>query len=164
MCVDYAYKNRVRAGKGWALRVVKLRLSRKLIFAAGLLACLQCDPKLLTGEREHLKGSQNVNDQSDFLLRFVEQSPLDIVADGLARYAQDGTTVRVLNAYDQFLTKVHDTNIRETLENLQPKEEENHPVLLDLKAIGKEFQQGIVDLFFTDHPDLAQLTRQFGLF
>ena len=122
------------------------------------------DPNLLTGEREPLKDSRDVGDQTGFLLRFAEQSPLDIVADGLARYAQDGTSVRVLNAYDLFLAKVNDPGVRDTLENLRPKEEENHPVLLDMKAIGKEFQQGIVDLFFTDHPDVARLTRQYGLF
>jgi len=43
VAVDFAYKRRDRGGKGWALRTVKLRVSRKMTYAAGLLACFSCD-------------------------------------------------------------------------------------------------------------------------
>src|SRR5215813_2951501 len=39
MAVDFASKQRDRAGAGWGLRNAKLRMSRKLIFASGMLVC-----------------------------------------------------------------------------------------------------------------------------
>src|SRR5580700_10614058 len=48
MAVDFASKQRAREGEDWGLKVSKLRMSRKLIFASGLLTCFGCylDTKL----------------------------------------------------------------------------------------------------------------------
>jgi hypothetical protein len=63
MAVDFASKQRDRAGKGWGLRNAKLRMSRKLIFASGLLICFSAslDPDLQN------KISTDTNDVSSSL-------------------------------------------------------------------------------------------------
>src|SRR5579863_4261719 len=52
--VDFVHKQRTDAGEKWALRNAKLRMSRKLIFAAGLLICFEChlDPDAERARRE----------------------------------------------------------------------------------------------------------------
>jgi predicted nucleotidyltransferase len=86
MAVDFASKQRDRAGKGWGLRNAKLRMSRKLIFASGLLVCFSSnlDPDLQ---------AQISTDKSDIRLKLVNHlrdhvrmTPLQIVARSLERY------------------------------------------------------------------------------
>lgn len=40
--VDFVYKQRSDGGRKWPLRNAKLRMSRKLVFASGLLRCFSC--------------------------------------------------------------------------------------------------------------------------
>lgn len=163
MCVDYAFKNRERSGTKWALRVIKLRFSRKLIFAAGLLTCLQCDSTLLPNNGFDQINSQGVNSMVEHLRIHACRPPLEILAEGLVRFGRPGTAAKVLDAYDEFLERIDDPHVRKTLEDLPPFEEDN-PVLKQLKDVGKRFQEGILSLFFDDSPVLGKLVRSFGIF
>ncbi len=50
--VDFVEKQRGQAGHGWGLRNAKLRMSRKLIFATGMLSCFSCE--LLGADEVHV--------------------------------------------------------------------------------------------------------------
>ncbi len=59
MAVDFAYKLRSRSGKGWAIRNIKLRMSRKLIYVSGLLACYRCHLDYSSAQRPGLYSDPN---------------------------------------------------------------------------------------------------------
>lgn len=51
MAVDFASKQRDRGAEKWGLRNAKLRMSRKLIFASGLLLCFSCQSRYCVESR-----------------------------------------------------------------------------------------------------------------
>jgi len=119
MAVDSAQKRRGRSK--WALRNFKLRLSRKLIFAAGLWACLSC--KLHPSER--LKELQSRGDReginaemTDFLLEFSQRTPLETLAGAFMKYDAYDAAKLSFNAYEEFLRILDDPILRERLEKL----------------------------------------------
>jgi hypothetical protein len=160
MCVDYANKYRDRAGKGWATRIIKLRMSRKLIFAAGLLICFECDPKLNASRNN--QPSQEA--QVDFLAQSFRRPPLDTMSEALLKYGQPETVGLILDSYDLFLSAMDDQAWREHLDQLPVGHHPSDTRLRDLMQWSREFEQGLLRLFFDDHPRLGELTRQNGVF
>jgi predicted nucleotidyltransferase len=164
MCVDYASKFRDRAGHGWALRYVKLRLSRKLLFAAGLLACFACDPELVADAEPDLFAQPCLEGLVEYLRRFASRTPLEIVAEGLGRYARPETACLVLDAYEAFLAALDDRNVRAHLESLTPANAETDARYQELYAVSRAMQEGLHRLCCDDHPRLRWLTREYGTF
>ena len=86
MAVDFASKQRDRAGKGWGLRNAKLRMSRKLIFASGLLICFSAR---LDSDLQN-KISTDTNDVrfqlGNHIRDYVRMTPLEVLESFIKRY------------------------------------------------------------------------------
>lgn len=151
MAVDFANKQRERAGVGWGLRNTKLRMSRKLIFAAGLLICFDCE--LGTPQATLL----------EHLLSLTKRTPLEILADAVLTYGTDECAVNIFSAYDQFLTMLGDTAIREHLDKLTAHHAQHDPVFQEVRKISHAFRDGLSKLFF-ETKGLSELTIEYGVF
>jgi hypothetical protein len=164
MCVDYASKYRERASAGWATRNIKLRMSRKLIFAAGLVTCYSCDPRVVAGRDRGLADAPTVEGMVDYIRRFVKQTPLDILCEALLRWSKPETAKLILDSYDAFLAQLDDAGKRGHLEGLAPERAADDGLFKELQEHTRSFEKGLERLFFDDNQDLAALNREYGVF
>ncbi len=159
VAVDFAYKRRERAAEGWALRTVKLRLSRKLTYASGLLACFSC-----ARQAEFADGDRSPA-VIDHLLVLVRMTPLDRLVQLLRDVGLSGPAVRVCESYERFLRLLDDPVQRKHLDTLVPEAAEKDEVYQGARSIGTEFQNALNEVFFTDNgTDIPSLTRKYGVF
>jgi hypothetical protein len=164
MAVDFAYKLRARSGEKWAIRNVKLRMSRKLLYVAGLLACFH--PHLLLDDPEERK---RVYEEQSFQPEIIDifhsifsDNPLDIVATFLNKLGDDGTVSQVFRAYDKFLGVLLDPKQRRHLEELPEAAADSDPIYQEARKTSHRFRDGLLDLFFGEK--LYSLTRLYGVF
>lgn len=167
MAVDFAAKRRERAGEGWLLRNFKLRLSRKLIFAAGLAASLSCSlrpPKALT-RAENEKAEDYAAIMAEHLLLFANRTPLETVAWLALEFGAKSNVIHdIFDTYDSFLGILDDGGKRERLEALTPENMEPDPLFKESREIGTRFQNGLTQLFFETDPELTKAAQRYGVF
>lgn len=167
MAVDFAYKQRTRFGEGWALRNIKLRMSRKLIYVSGLLTCfsfhLGFDERLGPLRCQGTTGPQECIERLRTLLRYT---PLEILATTLLmRYEHlEPTARKLLNAYDAFLGMLADKKTREHLEELPSGSDLSDEAFQDARKLSHDFRDGLIELFFDDKTELSKLTQIYGVF
>lgn len=163
VAVDFAYKRRLRAGSGWALRTAKLRLSRKLTFVAGLLSCFSCDTDFAGAQP--MVGPTGMLRVVDHLARLVGKSPLDIVANVILREPVLHEAGRkMFTAYDQFLSLIADPEARDHLKKLGVEDADRDEIYARTRILGKQFQDALTHVFLDAETPLARLTRHYGLF
>lgn len=164
MAVDFAQKRRARGAAGWALRNAKLRMSRKLMYAAGLLSCYSCDATFRPAvRRQPWADAQQV---VEHLCGMVRQTPLDIVA-GVVLYffgELSGAAGRMFGAYDEFLGILNDPDRRGHLTTLAPSHADTDPAYQQVRMLGTEFQDALTELFFTAPTPVRDLTIRYGVF
>jgi hypothetical protein len=164
MAVDFASKQRDRAGEGWGLRNAKLRMSRKLIFASGLLVCFGCsiDSRLqekISGEKSDIR-----LDLVNYIRDQIRLTPLEVVAKAIEQYGVPKSLgEKLFGAYAEFLTILDDKKSRDQLENLRAADSRTDPTFKRVREVSRAFE-GALDLLFFDNPKLAPLTRKYGVF
>lgn len=150
IAVDFESKMRDRKGEGWGLRNAKLRLSRKALFAGGLLPVLECY-RYASDEMGH------------YLVERMSVSPLDRIADVFVDHRAVDAGVRSLSAYDQFLAILDDSDLRAQLTQLAADEAAESPLFARVAELGREFEGGLLALLFDD-PSLRRRMREYIVF
>lgn len=160
--VDYATKKWERSNQGWALRNIKLRMSRKLLFSKGLLICFACD-KRFSGERDR-QDLEDINlDLLNYCFDLSRVPPIHFLASVLNQLASKPLAIKILRAYDQFLNLLNDERRREHLEQLSFDDSADE-VFQQERQNSREFRDGLIELFFDSDPRLTQLIRRYGVF
>ncbi len=164
MAVDFASKQRDRAGEGWGLRNAKLRMSRKLIFASGLLVCFGCRLDSRLQKRISADQSDTKLDLVNHVREQIKLTPLEILANAIEQYAvSKDVGEELFSAYTEFLKIVDDKKSREELAKLRAADSRTDPTFRRVREISKAFEHAL-DLLFFENSQLAPLTRKYGVF
>ena len=165
MASDYAAKMWEGHNRGWGLRNVKLRFSRKLIFVAGLLACFsfELDPPedadSIRADRPNLPSRL-----ANHVLRQLELRPLDALAAFMMRYEQAAIARKLFDAYDHFLGILLDQEKRNELDGLPIENALRSKVWIEARDASHDFRDGLEELFLKSDGLLKDLTLRFGVF
>jgi predicted nucleotidyltransferase len=151
ICVDFEGKHADTQGDDpkWVSRNAKLRTSRKLLFAGGLIPILLCH----LYRREQMQA---------FLKAWFRAPPLDRLAAGFRWAGATEEGVRALRAYDAWLAIQLDTNAREELERLRLDTREDSPLFREIRDIGNRFDRSLLALLLTQR--LAPLALPYVIF
>ncbi|ABF43620.1 hypothetical protein Acid345_4620 [Candidatus Koribacter versatilis Ellin345] len=165
MAVDFASKQRERGGEGWGIRNAKLRMSRKLIFAAGLLICFSC---VLDDELNGQIGSSVEENRLilvDHLKKQTMKTPLELLAETVQKFSIPHEHIRKLfDSYNHFLSILSDEAKREELKQLRIEDAEKSAVFhKEVRPISTEFQVAL-NAIFLDNELIGDLTRRYAIF
>lgn len=168
MCVDFAYKRRDRDGEQWALKTIKLRLSRKLIYVSGLLSCFSCKTDVILAEQ--LSFSNDIENKQemliDHLVKVTSNTPLDMFAKMILPYQDLYEPAKVVvDSYNDFLGILSDNESRQHLKDLSPNDTNTDKLYNEARELGHKFQEGLDKIFLSDNSSmLFDLTKRYGVF
>ena len=141
ICVDLEHKVQV-GGKPRAIRLIKLRFSRMLLFVAGVLAV----------------GETFGYERDAKLLRLT--TLLSLPAYERVQSIVGNNSLAILKLYDDFLDNLDDAHIRAQLSQQSP-DGENSEAFEQLRAKAQLFRDGLLDMlhnhFGADNPTLSAM-------
>jgi hypothetical protein len=149
ICVDFEGKAAGGPDPKWAARNAKLRTSRKLLFAGGLvpvLLCHLCEPSATAG----------------FLTRWFDAPALDRVSTAFLFAGLIDAGARALAAYDRWVGLMAQPDVRAELETLTFATRDTSTLYAEIREIGREFEDGLGALLFSS--SLGRLTRTYAIF
>lgn len=168
MCVDFAYKRKDRDSEGWALKTLKLRLSRKLIYVSGLLSCFSC--KLDVKLADQLGSVGPVEDKQelliDHLMEITSHSPLDIFSEMILPHENlYKPAMAIIDSYNYFVGILSDNKQRLHLETLSPKDTNTDELYNETRKLGHKFQDGLDEIFLSNNSSIYfSLIKKYGVF
>jgi hypothetical protein len=148
ICVDFVGKER-EGGEKWGIRNAKLRTSRKVLFAAGLVPLLQT----------HRFGREQ---RREYLAAQLAAPATDRLAAAFLDCGARDAGVRPLSAYDRWLGVLDDPGRRAELESLTKETAHESAVFRDVRRHATELHRGLLVLLF-DTPLLPHV-REHGIF
>jgi hypothetical protein len=165
VAVDYATKKWKHGTSGWALRNIKLRMSRKLLFTKGLLACFDC------GLHPH-EPNMPKNPSPDIVAVCLQErvyslcrmTPIDILCQSLSKHSTPDISTKILSAYNAFLHTLDNQQSRKALEDLGPETAHKDTVFEQMRSTSHEFGDQLEHFFFDGDPQLRTITKKYGVF
>jgi hypothetical protein len=148
ICVDFVGKER-EAGEKWGIRNAKLRTSRKVLFAAGLVPLLQSHRFRRDERREYLAAQLAAPATDRLAAAFLDCGARD-------------AGVRALSAYDRWLATLDDEDRRGELETLTKETAHTSSVFRDVRRHAAELERGLLVLLFDT--ELLPHVREHGIF
>lgn len=166
MAVDFADKQHDRFHEGFALRNIKLRLSRKLLYISGLLKSFRAQLDMPDeGARMEFFDRSNSVQVASYLADLLNTTPLDFTAETLWKFADQPRAVEQLfTAYNQFLCILSDSLKRRHLESLKPEQLEDDELYAEARAVSHRFADAVTSIFLTQNNPIGELTIQYGVF
>jgi hypothetical protein len=148
IAVDFAGKHRETDEK-WGLRNAKLRTSRKMLFAGGLVPILRCH-------------ALRHADAAEFLATQLALPATDRVADAFLDAGQPDAGARCLGAYDRWTGMLGDPDVRGELSALDRETAMASLTFREVRRLAAELQNGLLALLF--ETPLAPAVREYAIF
>jgi hypothetical protein len=146
-------------GAKWALRNIKLRMSRKLLFVSGLFMCISWSlNKIEADEQKFLP-----QDLVAYLRDWTQRPPLESLAAIIEKYAPS-MAAEIFDNYDSFLALLSNENKRASLEKLEPDQAYKDDLFLEARRFANKFDEALIKLLFGSNEEITQLAQKYGVF
>ena len=160
MAVDYATKIWERNSDGWALRNVKLRTSRKLLYVKGLLVCFAYALQHADDDGDLPVQAETIAE----LQQLVSLTPIECLAKVASENGLASEAKLIVDSYEEFLTLMAKNGNRRHLKQLAYAEASGDYVFEAFRSTSRDFQARLNRLFFGENEKLRNLAQEYGLF